>query len=52
MGRKTAIVNSYLGALLITIVAGGATMLITRFANSVAFAEYAVVDPTSDLLTD
>ena len=45
MQTKTVVVNSYLGALLITIIAGGATLMITRFANSVAFADYTVVDP-------
>ncbi len=45
MEKATIAVNSYLGALLITVVAGGATLIITHVANNVAYADYAVVNP-------
>lgn len=38
------VVNSYIGALIITIVAGGATLIITNVANSVAYADDLMID--------
>ncbi len=45
MQRNTIAVNSYIGALLITIIGGGAALIITNVANNVAYADYAVVSP-------
>ncbi len=45
MQKATIVVNSYIGALLITIIGGGAALIITNVANNVAYADYAIIDP-------
>lgn len=44
MQRKSVVVNSYIGALIITIVASGATLIITNVANNIAYADDLVSD--------